>query len=78
MRQRWFYFNNFHQKKRNFKEKERKKDGTFRTILNLKHLNHYVNYQHFKVESLNVFKIIKGVWMTSVDLKDAFFTVPVH
>ena len=57
-----------------------KKDGSFRTILNLKHLNHYVNYQHFKMESLNdVFKIIKrGVWMASVDLKDAFFTVPVH
>ena len=32
------------------------------------------------MESLNdVFKIIKkGVWMASVDLKDAFFTVPVH
>ena len=29
------------------------------------------------MESLNVFKIIKrGVWMASVDLKDAFFTVP--
>ena len=57
-----------------------KKDGSFRTILNLKHLNHYVNYQHFKMKSLNdVFKIIKrGVWMASVDLEDAFFTVPVH
>ena len=32
------------------------------------------------MESLNdVFKIIKkGVWMASVDLKDAFFTVPAH
>ena len=32
------------------------------------------------MESLNdVFKIIKkGVWMASVDLKDAFFIVPVH
>ena len=32
------------------------------------------------MKSLNdVFKIIKrGVWMASVDLKDAFFTVPVH
>ena len=41
-----------------------KKDGSFRTILNLKHLNQYVTYQHFKMESLNdVFKIIKkGVW----------------
>ena len=57
-----------------------KKDGSFRTILNLKHLNHYVNYQHFKMESLNdVFKIIKkGVWMVSVDSKDAFFTMRVH
>ena len=42
-----------------------KKDGSFRTILNLKHLIYYVNYQHFKMESLNdVFKIIKkGVWV---------------
>ena len=57
-----------------------KKDGSFRNILNLKHLNHYVNYQHFKMKSLNdVFKIIKkGVWMASDDLKDAFFTVPAH
>ena len=57
-----------------------KKDGYVRTILNLKHLNHYVNYQHFKMQSLNdVFKNIKkGLWMASVDLKDAFFTVPVH
>ena len=32
------------------------------------------------MESLNdVFKIIKnGVWMASVDLKDAFFTAPVR
>ena len=57
-----------------------KKDGSFRTILSLKCLNKFVKYTHFKMESLkDVFKIIKeGVWMASVDLKDAFFTVPVH
>ena len=57
-----------------------KKDGTFRTILNLKYLNEFVEYKHFKMESLeDVFKIIKKVvWMASVDLKDAFFTIPVH
>ena len=57
-----------------------KKDGTFRTILNLKYLNEFVEYKHFKMESLeNVFQIIKkDVWMSSVDLKDAFFTIPVH
>ena len=64
-----------------------KKDDSFRTILNLKHLICYVNYQHFKMESLNdVFKIIKkgvwiflkiikkGVWMASIDLKVFFFS----
>ena len=57
-----------------------KKDGTFRTILNLKYLNEFVEYKHFKMESLeDVFKIIKkDVWVASVDLKDAFFTIPVH
>ena len=54
-----------------------KKDGAFRTILNLKYLNEFVEYKHFKMESLeDVFEIIKkDVWMASVDLKDAFFTI---
>ena len=45
-----------------------------------KYLNQYINYQHYKMEFLNdVFKIIKKqMWMASVDLKDAFFTVLVH
>ena len=57
-----------------------KKDGTFRTILNLKYLNEFVQYQHFKMESfLGVFKITKpNAWMVSLDLKDVFFTVPIH
>ena len=57
-----------------------KKDGTFGTILNLKYLNQFVQYQHFNMESLlEVFKIIKpNVWMTIVTLKDAFFAVPIH
>ena len=42
-------------------------------------MNHYVNSKQFKMESLNVFKIIKkGVRMNNVDLKDALFIVPVH
>ena len=58
----------------------REKDGTFLTILNLQYLDEFVEYKHFKMESLeDVFKIIKkDVWMASVDLKDAFFTIPVH
>ena len=52
----------------------KKKSVTFRFILNLKYLNDFVVYKHFKMESiLDVFKIIKkDVWVTSVDHKDAF------
>ena len=52
-----------------------KKDGTFRTIFNLKYLNEFVEYKHFKMESLeDVFKIIKeDVWMASVDSTQKYF-----
>ena len=37
-----------------------RKDRAFRFILNLKYLNEFVQYQHFKMESLlDVFKTIK-------------------
>ena len=37
-----------------------KKDGSFRTRVNLKCLNKFVKYKHFKMESLkDVFKIMK-------------------
>ena len=57
-----------------------KKDGNRRMIFNLKQLNSFVVYQHFKMEGLdNVLNLIKpNVWMASVDLKDAFFSIQVH
>ena len=57
-----------------------KQDGSHRMILNLKRLNQNVEYKHFKMESLlNVLNIIKpNVYMASVDLKDAFYSVPIH
>ena len=57
-----------------------KPDGTHRMILNLKKLNEFVYYQHFKMESLtNVLNMVKpGAFMPSVDLKDAFYSVPIH
>ena len=57
-----------------------KKDGSFRMILNLRKLNSHVYYNHFKMESLDhVINIIhSGAWMASVDLKDAFYTIPIH
>ena len=56
-----------------------KKDGSHRMILNLKNFNKFVCYGHFKMESiqklLNVIK--KDTFMASIDLKDAFYSVPV-
>ena len=56
-----------------------KKDGTFRMILNLKRLNNDLNYQHFKMDCLNsaLDQITKGCYMASIDLKDAYYSVPI-
>ena len=52
-----------------------KKEGNKRIILNLKKFNKFVNYKHFKMESINnVINLVKlNVYMASIDLKDAFF-----
>ena len=56
-----------------------KSDDTHRMILNLKKLNEHISYVHFKMESLqNVLQLMKpGVWMGSIDLKDAYYSVRV-
>ena len=55
-----------------------KKDESYRMILNLKKLNKYIDSKYFKMESLNALHIIKsGVRMASVDLKDAYYSVPI-
>ena len=56
----------------------RKKDGSHRLILNLKHFNECICYVH-KMENLqDVFALINlGVWMASIDLHDAYYTIPV-
>ena len=57
-----------------------KKDGSFRLILNLKKFNHFVRYQHFKMESLKqVIQLMKpGCFMASLHIHDAYYTVPIH
>ena len=54
--------------------------GSKRMILNLKRLNKFADYKHFKMESLqNVLELIRpGVYMASIDLKDAFYSVLSH
>ena len=57
-----------------------KPDGSYRMILNLKQFNEGVEYEHFKMENLtsatNLMK--KGCFLGSVDLRWAYYSVPIH
>ena len=57
-----------------------KKDGGVRPILNLKPFNKYLPKQHFKMETLQGIlpSLSKGLWLASLDLKDAYFHIPMH
>ena len=57
-----------------------KKDGGHRLILNLKGLNEFVTYHHFKMETLqSIVRLVeKNCYMASLDLKDAYYTVGVN
>jgi len=57
----------------------KKKNGSYRLILNLKRLNASTEYQHFKMESLAcaIQLMKKNCYMASIDLTDAYYTVPV-
>ena len=56
-----------------------KKDGSFGMILNLKKLNEWVEYHHFKMDTFQtVLKVIRPMcYMASVDLRHAYYTVPI-
>ena len=56
-----------------------KKDGSFRMILNLKCFNGNVTHYHFKMENIwSAIRLMKpGCYMASVDLKDAYYSVPI-
>ncbi len=55
-----------------------KKDGGWRPVFNLRHLNTYLRYDHFKMEGLFMLQgLLKaGNYVAKLDLKDAYFTVP--
>ena len=56
-----------------------KPDGGIRIILNLSDLNEFVEYQHFKMETFQhaLTLIEPNCFMASVDLKHAYYSVPV-
>ena len=57
-----------------------KKGGGNRPVINLKDLNWFIRYKHFKVKDLHCLKYVlqKEDYMYKIDLKDAYFSVPLH
>ena len=57
----------------------KKKSGKYRMILNLKGLNRHIEYHHFKMDTLwsAVRLMTPQCYMTSLDLKDAYYSVPI-
>ena len=53
-----------------------KKNGKYRVILNLKHLNNFVEYHHFKMETLSaaISLVSKNCYFASIDLQDAYYS----
>jgi mRNA-degrading endonuclease HigB of HigAB toxin-antitoxin module len=56
-----------------------KKTGDLRPVINLKPLNRYLKKQHFKMDTLSkVLNLVqKGDWAFTLDLKDAYFHIPI-
>ena len=57
-----------------------KKDGGNRLMINLKNLNKLIQYQQFKMEGLHYLRYMlqQGDYMCQLDMKDAYFLVPLH
>ena len=57
-----------------------KKSGDLRPILNLKPINQFMSVPKFRMETLAkvITAVRPGDWMASIDLKDAYFHVPIH
>ena len=56
-----------------------KMSGEMRPIINLRHLNEFIEHHHFKIGNLNSFLplIQPGTFFTSIDLQDAYFSLSV-
>ena len=59
---------------------ERKDSKKVRVILDVKHLNKYIHCPKFRMISLKSIREIlpKNSWLASIDLKEAYYHVPIH
>ena len=57
-----------------------KKDGNYRMILHLKTFNEFFKFKHCKLESVedSLNLITEGCYFGSVDLKYAYYSIPIH
>ena len=57
-----------------------KKGGGMRPVINLKALNEFIPFVHFKMEGMHTLRDVlkENDWMTKVDLKDAYFMIPIQ
>ena len=56
-----------------------KKGGSWRPIIDLRNLNKFIHKEHFKMEGIHLVENLlqKGDWAVKIDLKDAYFAVPI-
>ena len=54
--------------------------GSWRPVINLSHLNRFVDVSPFQMETIQSVLLLvrQGDWMASIDLKEAYLQVPVH
>ena len=57
-----------------------KTSGSWRPVIDLSHLNRFVDVSHFQMETIQsvLLSVRQGDWMASIDLKEAYLQVLVH